>query len=256
MIKTILIVLIIILLISMIIFSSSCTDEKFEIVRNDFDLNHTYRVIDQHIPHKNSISLDEIDIPKMSINKNYLRNFKITPDNAPDNTPDNSSDNSSDSSVTYHNMSYKQATPTNQNSSVHDDTENCEADKNKSCDSGKCGLNDLHPILEPSFNMREVAKQCILLEDHINNSKKRCFDCIRKHFLMIDGLLEESIGLEKDNKLRQEYRDIYLDWIKIEKDYAKNSTQNDNLDNISKTIRLFRKPLVEKYFDVISDYHE
>ena len=29
---------------------------------------------------------------------------------------------------------------------------------------------------------------------------------------------------------------------------------SNNLDNISKKIRLFRKPLVEKYFDTVREY--
>ena len=118
---------------------------------------------------------------------------------------------------------------------------------------GACGQN-LYPILDPKFNMREAAKQCLLLEDHLNNTKKRCFDCIRKHFLTIDGFLEEAISLEKNNNDRNYYRHLYLNWVKIEKLYAKNPSDTNNLDNVSKNIRYFRKPLVEKYFDQVSEF--
>lgn len=132
----------------------------------------------------------------------------------------------------------------------------------KSCDSkAKCSVktcgaeaNGLHPILDPEFNMREVAKQCLLLEDHINNKKKRCIDCIKKHFLMVDGLLEEAVSLEKDNIKRDNYRDLYLQWVDIEKEYVNNAKEEYNMDNISKSIRLFRKPLANEYFDLVSEY--
>jgi hypothetical protein len=124
------------------------------------------------------------------------------------------------------------------------------------CSVATCGLDNLHPILDPKFNMRETAKQCLLLEDHLNNIKKRCFDCIRKHFLIIDGFLEEAVSLEKDNTERNAYRALFLEWIKLEKQYALNPKDSDNLDELSKKIRLFRKPLVEKYFDTVSEYHE
>jgi hypothetical protein len=125
-----------------------------------------------------------------------------------------------------------------------------------SCDSGKCGVDNLYPILDPRFNMREAAKQCLLLEDHLNNVKKRCYDCIRKHFLLVDGLLEEAVGLEKDNRDRDYYRGLYVEWVKIEKQYSQNPINVDNLDDVSKRIRIFRKPLLEKYFDTVSEYSD
>jgi hypothetical protein len=143
----------------------------------------------------------------------------------------------------------------NNDSKFESEGEICHESKT-TCDADKCGLSNLHPILDPRFNMREAAKQCLLLEDHLNNIKKRCYDCIRKHFLIIDGLLEEAVSLEKDNHNRQYYRNLHYLWIKIEKNYAKNSTDSNNLDNVSKSIRFFRKPLVEKYFDTISEYDD
>lgn len=134
--------------------------------------------------------------------------------------------------------------------------EECKIDDTKKCDTKTCGIDNLHPILDPKFNMREASKQCLLLEDHLNNKKKRCYDCIRKHFLTIDALLEEAVSLEKDNVEREYYRNLYLDWIKIEKKYAINSKDDHNIDDVSKQVRLFRKPLVEQYFDTISEYSE
>lgn len=58
----------------------------------------------------------------------------------------------------------------------------------------------LLPVMDPLFNMREICKQCILLEDHLNNKGKFCYDCKIKHELTIEALAEEAISLDKDGK--------------------------------------------------------
>ena len=136
-----------------------------------------------------------------------------------------------------------------------DHGETCKAvDESVKCSSKSCGINNLYPILDPRFNMRESAKQCLLLEDHLNNKQKRCVDCIRKHFLIIDGLLEEAVSLEKDINKRDYYRNLYVMWVNIEKQYANSPSDSYTMDNVSKSIRSFRKPLVEEYFDMVSEY--
>ncbi len=59
----------------------------------------------------------------------------------------------------------------------------------------------LLPVMDPLFNMREICKQCILLEDHLNSPDRRCSDCINKHSLTIEALAEEAVGLDSDRKL-------------------------------------------------------
>lgn len=53
----------------------------------------------------------------------------------------------------------------------------------------------LLPVMDPRFNMREVAKQLLLLEDHLTQPRRRCNDCIRKHFAMAEALCEEAMTL-------------------------------------------------------------
>lgn len=64
----------------------------------------------------------------------------------------------------------------------------------------KRAAEDLLPIMHPLYNLREVCKQMALLEDHLNNERKRCQDCIRKHFLTIEALFEEAISLDNKKK--------------------------------------------------------
>ena len=65
------------------------------------------------------------------------------------------------------------------------------------CSDGTNKNSTLLPIMDPTFNLREVAKNLLLLEDHLFHKGKRCPDCCVKHSLMIDGLLDESKTLDK-----------------------------------------------------------
>jgi hypothetical protein len=48
----------------------------------------------------------------------------------------------------------------------------------------------------PRFNLREIAKQMVLLEDHLVHPYKQCTDCIRKHLLTIEAFAEEAVALD------------------------------------------------------------
>jgi hypothetical protein len=127
----------------------------------------------------------------------------------------------------------------------------------KNSDEGTCGLdggcgNDgLYPILDPKFNMREVAKQLILLEDHCFHTERRCHDCIKKHALMIEGFLEEAITLDKNGDMQKEIKDTLKQFrdvtkpllLKIDK---KNATDNDYY-NCAQNLRVVRKPICQNY---------
>jgi len=51
-------------------------------------------------------------------------------------------------------------------------------------------------VHDPVFNIREIVKQMILVEDHLTHRNKICGDCIRKHFLTIEALAEEATCLD------------------------------------------------------------
>lgn len=51
------------------------------------------------------------------------------------------------------------------------------------------------PVNDPKFNLKEICKQLLLLEDHLSHPGKRCSDCIRKHLLMSEALAEEALSL-------------------------------------------------------------
>lgn len=57
------------------------------------------------------------------------------------------------------------------------------------------------PVMRPTHNLREISKQLVLLEDHLNHECKRCKDCIRKHLLTAEALAEETVSLDKTQSI-------------------------------------------------------
>ena len=118
---------------------------------------------------------------------------------------------------------------------------------NKETDMG------LLPIMNPLYNLREICKQIALLEDHLNQPRKRCPDCIRKHFLTIEALFEEAVSLDKDLKYgeyldgkAQEVRDLQGAWLDSKDGEYSHQT---NL-MIAQALRQVRKEFAPLCFDV------
>ena len=51
-------------------------------------------------------------------------------------------------------------------------------------------------LTSPKFNIREILKQMVLLEDHLLHPYKRCPDCIHKHLISIEAFAEEGVSLD------------------------------------------------------------
>ncbi len=106
-------------------------------------------------------------------------------------------------------------------------------------------------LMDPKHNMREIAKQLILIEDHMAHKHKRCVDCLTKHYLMVEGLLEETITLDKTGEHIDEVNTA-ITTIKpvmmsiIEK--IKNSTIADkDYQEACQVVRSIRKEIALKY---------
>ena len=105
--------------------------------------------------------------------------------------------------------------------------------------------NKLLPIMDPMYNVREITKQMLLLEDHLCQKRKRCMDCIRKHFLTIEGLSEEACSLDKEGKYYNTLSELPDMIRKIEKTLLNGKPK----EQIAQDIRNIRKPLVKLSFD-------
>jgi len=100
-------------------------------------------------------------------------------------------------------------------------------------------------VMSPKFNLREVAKQCALLEDHLFHPAKRCSDCIRKHFLTIEALLEEAVTLDEEGQFIESLQEgaglirrLQALWIDGRAE-----------EEIAQFVRKFRKTVVPDVFD-------
>jgi hypothetical protein len=121
--------------------------------------------------------------------------------------------------------------------------------------AGSCSTScdSIDPVSDPRYNMQQIIKQSILLEEHLTNKNKRCRDCITKHFLHIIGLAEEAqmLATNKIDKyplINQSvilYNELFKIWIK-----------NKNLNGKDETYILYctdklrdhRKQLIVIYF--------
>lgn len=57
-------------------------------------------------------------------------------------------------------------------------------------------------IFDPLHNLREIAKQLLLLENHLCNPARRCGDCIAKHLLTMEAFAEEAAELDKGGRFQ------------------------------------------------------
>ena len=138
-----------------------------------------------------------------------------------------------------------------------DERYNPEEEDNVVCGVGEnayniCSTNQkLYKILDPRFNLREAAKNCILLEDHLFQYGKRCGDCIKKHCLMIEGFLEEGVTLDKNREHTEEFAVSIKEFREIFKQLSGKLVDGSITDfdcvQIAQQIRKLRKPLCQKY---------
>lgn len=114
-----------------------------------------------------------------------------------------------------------------------------------------CGGGNLFPIMDPRFNLREAAKNMILLEDHLFHQGKRCQDCILKHCLTIEGFLEEGITLDKTREYSGILNDSLKSFREIFRDLAhkikKRTLQDEDCCQFAQRIRVIRKPLCQQF---------
>ena len=107
----------------------------------------------------------------------------------------------------------------------------------------------LLPVMNPAFNLREICKQCILLEDHLSHDQKRCKDCCTKHFLALEALAEEAVTLDADGKFYSMLRDLPERIRTLEVKWMQDPERHSR--SISQHLREIRKAFQEDCFDVI-----
>jgi hypothetical protein len=103
--------------------------------------------------------------------------------------------------------------------------------------------------MDPAFNMREILKQMILLEDHLVQTEKRCRDCINKHFLAIEALAEEAITLSSPARKNCPLElDSLVGTVRgLHHRYGHTIGNREEMLCIASELRTLRKSLMPKY---------
>lgn len=107
----------------------------------------------------------------------------------------------------------------------------------------------LLPIFEPMHNAREIAKQLVLLEDHLAQPAKHCPDCIRKHLLTAEALAEEAVTLDKTGQ----YRDYFVSATQQIRNICRGYIANQNRGQLQQRVRRLRKAMSKSGFDSLYD---
>jgi len=129
---------------------------------------------------------------------------------------------------------------------INNNTDNSGDTCTTTCDS-------LDPVSDPKYNMQQIIKQSILLEEHLTNKNKRCRDCITKHFLHIIGLAEEAQMLATNkidnypyiNESVILYNDLFKVWIENKR---MNGKDESYILYCTNKLRDHRKELIVLYF--------
>lgn len=98
------------------------------------------------------------------------------------------------------------------------------------------------PVMDPRFNLREAAKQLLLLEDHLAQPRRRCPDCIRKHFATAEAFCEEAITLDRDGRCAALCTELQEKLRELQAELDRRVT---GPEEAARQLRAVRKPLLE-----------
>lgn len=70
--------------------------------------------------------------------------------------------------------------------------------------------------------------------------------------LTVEGLLEETISLDKEHKYTKRLNDWIKEWIDIEKDHV---NKKKSFEELAQVVRKFRKPIIYEFFEKVKDFN-
>lgn len=109
---------------------------------------------------------------------------------------------------------------------------------------------ELEPLNKPEFNIRQVLKEMVLLEQHLAVPSMRCDDCIKKHLITIEALTDEAYTLGPSVSTEKVLTEIRRLVVSLSHKYT--SEQSD-LREIGQYIRSIRKELITPYFTITTE---
>jgi hypothetical protein len=102
-------------------------------------------------------------------------------------------------------------------------------------------------VNDPAYNMKNVIKQAILLEEHLADDKKYCKPCSVKHFCHIIGLLEEAswMACGQEYPLLNDCLESFSSWFE---EWQKSMSDKAIRNNILTDMRKMRQNLIAAYY--------
>ena len=135
-----------------------------------------------------------------------------------------------------------------------------------SCSLLTCGALD--PVSDPTYNMRLIAQNSLLLEEHLVDKRKYCKDCIAKHMLLNQAYVVEALMLAGNKvseypmmlELDDFFEAIFKSWLDTENAHTgKTDSDEDakiqNRLDVATLLRVKRKEIIAIYIlsgDVVS----
>lgn len=102
-------------------------------------------------------------------------------------------------------------------------------------------------VFDPRHNLREMAKELVLLEDHLAQPAKHCPDCIRKHLLKTEALAEEAVQLDTNGSMQDRLVPLPGQIRNIQRAFLSNTDRNA----LQQQVRELRKVLSKESFDAL-----
>lgn len=113
--------------------------------------------------------------------------------------------------------------------------------------SGSCTAKD--DVNNPAYNMKNVIKQTILLEEHLAEENKYCKPCIVKHFLHIQGLIEEAVWMACDSKGAYPMMEDSMSFYEAAfKEWLAGRDDKTVVTRVLTRLRARRQALIEAYY--------
>ena len=115
--------------------------------------------------------------------------------------------------------------------------------------AGTCkSCSAIDPVLDPAYNLKNVAMQSVLLEEHLCDAKKRCPSCICKHFLHMIGLSQEAVSLAGSRVSEYQHLDGLGDfYTTVFEQWKGNKKCVTNIRSVSEKLRAMRNQLTKIY---------
>ena len=113
-------------------------------------------------------------------------------------------------------------------------------------------------VFDPRHNMREMAKEMLLLEDHMAQPAKFCPDCIRKHLLRTEALAEEAVQLDVEGEHQEYLLPLPGQVRNLQRAFLDNEAVSDRAASLKgrlalqQQVRSMRKALSKKSFSALA----